>query len=161
MEDFAEDVEDYLKEREIRNLIIDLRDNGGGDFFVGLALAWRLVLVDGLDWDHGIYTLIGNKTYSAAMSNAAQYRQILNAKLVGEPTGANPVGYQDMGQFSLPNSGWTITYSKRNYRFQDTHSEGVQPDALIETDWDSYRRGIDKPLVWVMDDIARRNAADG
>ncbi|MBB3061529.1 S41 family peptidase [Microbulbifer rhizosphaerae] len=39
MEDFAEDVKDYLDDQGIRNLIIDLRDNGGGGFFVGLGLA--------------------------------------------------------------------------------------------------------------------------
>jgi len=105
-------------------------------------------------------TLIGNKTYSAAMSNAAQYRQILNARLVGEPTGGNPVGYQDMDQFSLPNSGWTITYSKRNYRFQDAFSEGVQPDVLIEADWENYDRGIDKPLAWIMEDIGYRSSVE-
>ncbi|MBB3061528.1 hypothetical protein FHS09_002366 [Microbulbifer rhizosphaerae] len=76
---------------------------------------------------------------------------------MGEPTGGNPVGYQDMDSFSLPNSGWTITYSKRNYRFQDNYSEGVQPDVPIEIDWESYRRGIDKPLAWVLADIASRN----
>jgi len=156
MEDFSEDIEDFLESKKIKNLIIDFRDNGGGDFFVGLRMAWRLVLVDSLDWDHGVYTLIGNKTYSAAMSNAAQYRQLLNAKLVGEPTGGNPVGYQDMDQFSLPNSGWTITYSKRNYRFQDAFTEGVQPDILIEQDWQSYQKGLDKPLSWVLDDIRKR-----
>lgn len=156
MKDFGEDIRGYLNDKGIRNLIIDLRDNGGGDFFVGLRMAWQLVLVDNLDWDHGIYTLISNNTYSAGMSNAAQYRQLLNAKLVGEPTGGNPVGYQDMDQFSLPNSGWTITYSKRNYRFQDSYSEGVQPDIQIEQDWYSYKQGIDKPLTWILDDIRRR-----
>ncbi|SHF32459.1 Peptidase family S41 [Microbulbifer donghaiensis] len=159
MEDFAEDVREYLDEHETRNLIIDLRDNGGGDFFVGLGLAWGLVLADGLDWEQGVYTLIGNRTYSAAMSNAAQFRQILHAKLVGEPTGGNPVGYQDMDSFSLPNTGWTITYSKRNYRFQDSFSSGVRPDIMIETDWPSYRSGIDKPLAWIMKEISDRNRA--
>jgi hypothetical protein len=158
MEKFANKVRKYLDANGIRNLIIDLRDNGGGDFFVGLTLAWSLVLVDSLDWDHGIYTLIGNRTYSAGMSNAAQYRQLLNARLVGEPTGGNPVGYQDMDSFTLPNSGWRITYSKRNYRFQDAFSPGIQPDTPVEGDWESYRNGTDKPLVWVMQDIANRSS---
>ncbi|WP_299940284.1 S41 family peptidase [uncultured Microbulbifer sp.] len=156
MENFAKDVKGYLENNKIKNLIIDLRNNGGGDFFVGLRMAWPLVLVDSLDWEHGVYTLIDNSTYSAAMSNAAQYRQLLNAKLVGEPTGGNPVGYQDMGQFSLPNSGWTITYSKRSYRFQEVFSEGVQPDVLIEQDWPSYLKGIDQSLAWVLDDIRKK-----
>ncbi|MEW5249116.1 S41 family peptidase [Microbulbifer sp. 2201CG32-9] len=162
MEDFAEDIADYLQDRKIKNLIIDLRDNGGGDFFVGLLMARSLVLVDTIDWDHGVYTLIGNKTFSAGMSNAAQYRQLLNAKLVGEPTGANPVGYQDMDQFSLPNSDWTITYSKRNYRFQDADTKGVQPDVLIKQNLQDYKQGLDQPLAWVLRDINKRqNGAAG
>ncbi|WP_226646284.1 S41 family peptidase [Microbulbifer variabilis] len=156
MEKFVRDVEKFLEKNNVKNLIVDLRDNGGGDFFVGLIMAWGLVLVDSIDWDHGVYTLISAKTYSAGMSNAAQYRQILNAKLVGEPTGGNPVGYQDMDQFSLPNSDWVITYSKRNYRFQDTFTEGVQPDVMIKRDWQSYKKGIDRPLEWVLDDIRKR-----
>ncbi|WP_299587415.1 S41 family peptidase [uncultured Microbulbifer sp.] len=156
MERFGTDVEKYLKKNAIKNLIVDFRDNGGGDFFVGLTLAWKLVLVDSIDWDHGVYTLIGGRTFSASMSNAAQYRQILNAKLVGEPTGGNPVGYQDMDQFSLPNSDWVITYSKRNYRFQETYTEGVQPDVLIKQDWQSYKKGIDRPLEWILGDIKSR-----
>jgi hypothetical protein len=77
---------------------------------------------------------------------------------VGEPTGGNPVGYQDMDSFTLPNSGWRITYSKRNYRFQDAFSPGIQPDTPVEGDWESYRNGTDKPLVWVMQDIANRSS---
>lgn len=88
-----------------------------------------------------------------ATSNASQFRQILNAKIVGEPTGSNPTGHQDMGQFSLPNSGMTITYSKRLFRFQEKITQGVQPDVLIEYDWKSYFKGKDNMMEWVIRDI--------
>lgn len=156
MEDFAEDLIGVLRKQKTSNVIIDLRNNGGGDFFVGLYLAWALIMVDNLNWRDGIYALIGRKTFSAAMSNAAQYRQLLNAKLVGEPTGANPIGYQDADTFSLPHSGWTVMYSKRRYRFQDSPSAGVEPDVDIELDWNSYSAGKDKQLDWILNDIQSR-----
>jgi hypothetical protein len=156
MESFARKLRGYLDKHKVRNLVLDLRNNTGGDFFVGLRLAHQLVLVDGLDWDRGIYTLIGNRTFSAGMSNAAHFRQMLNARLVGEPTGGNPFGYQDMDQFTLPNSRFVVTYSKRNYRFQDDFSSGLIPDVAIKTEWEAFKRGQDPALQWVMQDIASR-----
>jgi C-terminal processing protease CtpA/Prc len=134
-------------------LVIDFRGNGGGDFFVGLTLAYYLNLADSIDWRSGVYVLTDKYTFSAGVSNAAQYRQILNARIVGEPTGGNPVGYQDMGSFILPNSELTVTYSKRLFRFQDTATQGIRPDVLIEYDWEAYRNGIDNILEWVVDDL--------
>lgn len=157
MESFAEDLIDLLRKQGTRDVIIDLRNNGGGDFFIGLHLAWALILVDNLNWRDGMYVLIDRKTFSAAMSNAAQYKQLLNARLVGEPTGANPVGYQDAGTFSLPHSNWTVMYSKRLYRFQDSASSGVEPDIKIELDWNAYRAGKDNQLDWVLNDIRARH----
>lgn len=67
-------------------------------------------------------------TFSAAMV-AVRFKQLLNAKVVGEPTGANPNGYQDMTQFNLPNSDLLITCSKRLFRIQDNNTMGMQPDV--------------------------------
>ena len=153
---FSEKLCAVFSDKDIRNVIIDLRRNGGGDFFVGLNLAWGLVLCDDLDWNNGMYVLTSRATFSAAMSNAVQYRQILNATLVGEPTGANPVGYQDAGTFTLPNSGWVVMYSKRLYRFQETPTEGVQPDIFIAPDLASLKQGRDHQLEWILDDIRKR-----
>jgi len=151
--DFSEGLIKLLREKKTRNVIIDLRNNGGGDFFIGLHLAWALIMVDNLNWRDGIYVLIGRKTFSAAMSNAAQYRQLLNATLVGEPTGANPVGYQDADTFSLPNSGWKVMYSKRLYRFQDKPGTSVEPDINIPMDWNNYKSGGDNQLNWILNNI--------
>ena len=104
MNSFAEELLKNIKKHNLENLIIDLRDNYGGNLFVGLILASKLNTVDSINWKHGVYVLTNRVTYSAAMVNALQYRELLNAKIIGEPTGANPNGYQDLGQFNLPNS---------------------------------------------------------
>ncbi len=153
MEDFSEELLEYINKQKSKNLVIDLRENYGGDFFVGLKLAQRLVLADSINWKRGVYTLIDNETFSAAMSNAAQYQQLLNARLVGQATGARPSGYQDMGQFTLPHSGLVVTYSKRLYHFQKTTNNTVLPDVPVPLTIDDYRKGKDRSLDWIWSDI--------
>ena len=153
---FADNINEQLSSNQITNLIIDFRKNGGGNFFEGLLLAQMLVTIDGLDWQNGIYALVGKKTFSAGVSNAAQYRQILNAKLVGEPTGGNPYGYQDADSFVLPNSNWPVQYSKRLFKMQDQQTNGLQPDIIIETLWSDYAKGLDRQLEWIINDIDSR-----
>lgn len=156
MEKFGESVLKHINEHQIKQVVIDLRNNGGGDFFVGIFLAYYLNLADSIDWKSGVYVLTDKVTFSAATSNASQFRQILNAKIIGEPTGSNPSGYQDMGQFTLPNSGLVVTFSKRLFRLQDNITQGVQPDVLIEYDWKSYSKGIDNMINWVINDIRNK-----
>ncbi len=153
---FSNKVKKQLIKHSIKNLIVDFRENGGGNFFEGLVLAQMLVTVDNLDWKNGIYVLIGKETFSAGVSNAAQYKQILNAKLVGEPTGGNPYGYQDADSFLLPNAKWPVQYSKRLFRMQDNQTMGLVPDIHIETLWSDYKESHDKQLEWVLNDISSR-----
>jgi hypothetical protein len=108
-----------------------MRKNGGGDLYVGTVLAYALNLADSIDWKNGVFVLTSHKTFSAATSNAALFRQLLNAKIVGQPTGSNPNGYQDMDSFILPNSKLVITYSKRLFRLSDQENTALQPDIIV------------------------------
>lgn len=155
MQKFGEALLTHIRRHGSDSVIIDLRNNFGGDFFTGLLLASYLNLADSIDWDNGTYVLIGNRTFSAAMSNAAQFRQILNAKLVGAPTGARPCGYQDMGQFELPHSALVVTHSKRRFCFIDTVEDSIFPDILIVPNLEDYLASNDRVLEWVVKDIAK------
>ena len=156
MNSFAEELLKNIQKHKSQNLIIDIRDNYGGDFFIGLILASWLNVADCIDWKSGVYVLTNRATYSAAMVNALQFREQLNAKIVGEPTGANPNGYQDLGQFNLPNSNILITYTKRIFRLQEINTEGVHPDVLIIPNWGKYEKGVDEVLEWVIKDIEQK-----
>jgi len=156
MESFSGKTLNFINEHEIKQVVIDLRNNGGGDFFVGTFLAYYLNLADSIDWNSGVYVMTDKITFSAATINASQFQKILNAKIVGEPTGSNPTGYQDMGQFTLPNSGMIVTYSKRLFKFQETETEGIQPDVLIPYDWNSYSTGNDNMMAWIINDIKKK-----
>lgn len=167
MEHFAKELLQFIDNNKSEHLIIDLRNNYGGDFFVGLKLAQYLVLADSLHWQNGIYVLINNVTFSAAMSNASQYARLLNATLVGEPTGAKPKGYQDMGQFTLPHSKRVVSYSKRLYdfsigpkkgnetsnQFAEVKNDAIYPDKLISLRVEDYFTNADKQLRWVLEHV--------
>lgn len=158
MTKFAGAVSRALDEAGSRNLVIDFRENFGGNFFVGLVLAAELNLLDKFDWNKGIYVLTSGTTFSAAMSNSAQFADILNARIIGEPTGGNPCGYQDMGQFTLPNSGHLVTYSKRRYCFAEPVDGAIKPDVHVTTSRQDYLNGHDPVLEWVLEDITNRQA---
>ncbi|WP_372649981.1 S41 family peptidase [Draconibacterium sp.] len=153
MMQIGEEMVGYIFQNNIHELVIDSRNNGGGDLYVGLVLANALNLADPVDWKSGVYVLADKVTFSAATSNTALFRELLNAKIVGEPTGSNPTGFQDMDTFELPNSKLIICYSKRLFRIQEEFSEGVQPDIPLQYKWESFSRGEDNMLQWVIEKI--------
>lgn len=157
MQKLGEQFYDLIAKEQFRQLIIDLRGNTGGDLYVGLFLSYALNLADPIDWDHGVYLMTDQYTYSAAASDAALFRQLLNAKVVGMPTGSNPAGYQDLGEFTLQNSNLRITYSKRHFRLQPEENTALKPDVMIPHEWDAYKNGRDVMLEWIVKDIKSRN----
>jgi hypothetical protein len=84
------------------------------------------------------------------MTNTADFRNDLNAILVGEPTGARPIGYMENRRFSLPNSHLPVSYSVELYKFAKTDTPGILPDKRIDPDWRSYLAGRDPVLEWIL-----------
>ncbi|WP_162926430.1 S41 family peptidase [Teredinibacter purpureus] len=139
-----------------RNVIIDLRYNYGGDFFVGLKLAQLLVLTDAIDWKTGVYVLIDNVTFSAAMRNAAQFPQLLNAQLVGEPAGA---ATKIWGSLSCPALSLKLLIPSVCIILTKDDKDALYPDILIEHSISDYIENNDRQLEWILNDIAGRKTA--
>ena len=90
-----------------------------------------------------LYVLIGRKTFSAAMTNAVDFKNTTDAILVGEPAGAAPNNWQEVRRFHLPNSGLRVRVSTRYYEFLPGKSE-VLPDLNVRPepgDWGSPQDG--------------------
>jgi hypothetical protein len=157
MQKFGEELVTYIATNNTKNLVIDLRQNGGGDLYIGVILAYAFNLADSIDWKHGVYILTSRVTFSAGTSNAALLKQLLNGKIVGQPTGSNPSGYQDMDSFELPNSKLVITYSKRHFKLSETVTEGIQPEVNIYPTWKDINNNIDTELTWIVNDLKKRS----
>jgi hypothetical protein len=142
---------EILRREHPDKVVIDLRQNGGGDYNVGLKY-----LIEPLKRDTDVnrkghlFVLIGTNTFSAAMSNAAQFRTMTEAMLVGEAIGEKPNSYQEPREFTLPNSRFVVRYSTRFYKFVEGTVNLVAADKEIVPTWDEYKNGRDPVLEWVL-----------
>lgn len=84
------------------------------------------------------------------MVTATDLRRETEAILVGEPIGARPIAYQELGTFDLPRSGLHAHCATRLYRFSDTDLPAVFPDHQIDPDWNTERSGRDTTLDWCL-----------
>jgi hypothetical protein len=148
----SREIRDDLRRDHPDKVVIDLRQNIGGDFNLGLKyLIGPLRKDKEINRKGRLFVLIGVNTFSAAMSNAAQFRTMTSALLVGQPIGERPNSYQEPRQFTLPNSRLVVRYSSRYYKFVDGPDNVVEPDKVIVPTWEDYKNGRDPVLEWALE----------
>ena len=150
MKAFAAELFAECDRQPVKKLVVDLRQNAGGDF-----LRFRLAMLPEIRRRAGaadpvaVYVITGRRTFSAAMVNAIDLRNI-GAVLVGEPTGGRPNGYSENESFVLPNSRLPVGYSTLYYQFGEPEDDAVKPDHPVELTWDDYAAGRDAALEWIL-----------
>jgi hypothetical protein len=140
-----------LDRRPPARLVIDLRQNGGGDFLEGRKHLIRpLQSRPHLTRPGRLYVIVGRQTFSAAMANAIDFRKDLGAILVGEPIGERPNSYSENDELTLPRSRLVVSYSTRYYQFLDQDVPAVVPDVRIDPGWSEFRAGRDPVIEWIL-----------
>ncbi len=130
-------------------LVIDMRDNGGGDDAVGYAeIVAPLKARAGLNREGHLFVLVGAGTVSAVI--AAQLQDETAATLVGETIGEKPNSYREPRQFRLPNSHLVVRVSTLWSAFRKTGPDAVAPDREILPSWDDLKAGRDPVLDWAL-----------
>jgi hypothetical protein len=142
---------ELIEKQRPDKLVVDLRQNGGGDYFVGLACMVNPIRkLKEINQSGHLFVLIGPSTFSAAMSNAAHFRQRTAATLVGQPIGEKPNSYQEARRVTLPNSHLTLSYSVRLYKFIESGENMIRPDRAVTTRWSDFKAGRDPVLQSVL-----------
>jgi Peptidase family S41 len=140
-----------IREKSPNKLVIDLRQNRGGDYTVGEKYLIHPVRdLPSINKKGHLFVLIGTDTFSAAMNNAAQFHSQTAAILVGQEIGEKPNSYQESRSITLPNSYLTVRYSTRFYRFAPDGDNAIRPDREIIPTWADYKAGADPVLAWAL-----------
>ena len=130
-------------------VVIDLRQNGGGDFKVGR----RYMVSEAVKRAGKVKTivLVGPRTFSAAMVNAIDFRNDAHALLAGDTIGEKPNSYSENDEMTLPASHLVVSYSTRYYKFvPDDAPNVVEPDQRVEQTWADAKAGRDAVLDWAL-----------
>lgn len=119
LEQFAQRVRDSLHTGRVRNVIVDLRLNRGGDNRLNHPLIRALIAFSDASPDNHLFVIAGRQTLSAGQNFANQLERYARAVFVGEPTGGRPNSSGEDSQIVLPWSGLTVSLSSRWYQDSD------------------------------------------
>jgi hypothetical protein len=92
-------------------VVIDVRDNLGGDAYYNRKLVLGLIRHPAIDRPGHLFAIIGRGTYSAAQALVNDLERWTRVTFVGEPTGSPTAFFGDHEPVRLPHSGLTLNVS--------------------------------------------------
>ncbi|NMB16463.1 MAG: peptidase S41 [Firmicutes bacterium] len=147
--EFTEEMFAVIEDNVVDKLIVDLRNNSGGNSLVMQPFIGRIQKSSLNDRD-GLFVVIGRRTFSSAILNALQLKDSTEATFVGEATGGKPNHYGEVGALFLKNTGITVTYSKKYFKHSNEDVDSLLPDVIIEPSIVDYKRGQDPVVDWIL-----------
>lgn len=151
LEHHARDLFTGIDSHAPTRLVIDMRQNGGGNYTLARTYLIEEIQNRPAFNSHGcLFVLTGRATFSAAMTNVTDFRRETDAIIVGEPPGARPQGYQENYWLVLPHSHLRASVACRHYKFTDQDVPAILPDQQILPIWAEYKAGRDPVLEWVL-----------
>jgi hypothetical protein len=136
-----------LDTSRVTHVVVDLRDNGGGDDDVIAPLLAVLEAHATLVRTMRVFAIMGRSTASSGLSAAHDLRDRAGATLVGEAAGPNRFG--NVRTFRLPYSGMLVRYATKEHQADAGPAPTLQPDVVIPPTPDEVVEGRDVALEWI------------
>ncbi len=144
---FTAELMDFAGTHKVERLVVDLRQNGGGNsavlepFLVAIARNKRLREPGRL------FVIIGRGTMSSGLFNAVDLKLKNQAILVGEASGGKPNHFGNVKEIQLTKSRLRVHYSAEYWRtWPDDAALSLLPDIRADDTWADYLAGNDPAL---------------
>ncbi|MHA7832649.1 MAG: S41 family peptidase [Flagellimonas sp.] len=148
-----------ISENGIKNLIIDIRHCPGGNSFNNKTLIQKILTNKSLDKENGIFTIIGRRTFSAAMNLATELENWTDTRFIGEPTGSKPNFIGETNFITLPNSGINVSISDAYWQKSNSWDKRnyIAPEIYTPIRFQDYIDGNDPSLNAIENIILNKN----
>ncbi|MDX1941972.1 MAG: hypothetical protein SFU99_15525 [Saprospiraceae bacterium] len=149
IEAFSKRLEQTIADKPIEALVIDIRNNTGGNGFLALPIIKTIIKSDKINQRGKLFIITGRRTFSAAMEFACKLELWTNAMFIGEPTGSSPINYGEHNPIMLPYSGLMASYSSRYFQHGYSSKDNrpfIAPDIAAELHSSDYFNNIDPAM---------------
>ena len=144
----VEEMFEFMDNNPVKRLVVDLRQNTGGEPLIAKPMIEGLKQRSELSAKGGLFVLTGRRTFSAALTNAAQLRGLVGARVVGEPPRGKPNSPSEGRDIDLEETGTWATVStqfvERDSALGDAEYLPIDIEATYT--FDIYQSGKDPVL---------------
>jgi hypothetical protein len=146
--DFARELAAAIGKYPVGKLVIDMRNNNGGDTYLNEPLLAAVAGSAKVNRMGHLYVVIGRRTFSAAMNAVSYFGRFTQAIFVGEPTGGKPNAPGDEVPFTLAYSGLVVNLSDRYWQggWPDDFADARAPDIAVPLTFADYAAGRDRAM---------------
>ncbi len=146
---FTNNVKDFISSNQVNKIIVDLRNNGGGNSSIINPLV-NYIISSPYNQTGKLFVITNRGTFSSALMNAISFKQSTNSILVGEATGGKPNSYGEVSTFNLPNSGIAVNYCTKYFQAMSGDPESLFPDYNIEMTFEDFINCKDAMLEYIL-----------
>jgi uncharacterized protein (TIGR03437 family) len=144
--DFVNQVLAFGRQQPVNHIVVDFRNNGGGDSRVFQPL------LDALSRDvslrRKVTAIIGKGTFSSGVMNASALAYQFGIPLIGEPSGGNPSSYGNTVEANLPNSRLYVECSTQFFICIPGYTgNSLRPDVVVPMSSADYFARHDPSLL--------------
>ena len=146
-----------VAEPDVDRLVIDLRNNRGGNSALWQPIVHHIIRSDKLQEPGRLFVIIGHATGSAAVAWAAQIEGNSRAVFVGEPTADRPNFHNDpdgprRARFDVPKTAlnFFVANQVEQWSSSDDHRAAIYPDIPVMLSWNEFATGHDPVMEAIM-----------
>jgi hypothetical protein len=145
---FFRGVFDFVDRNDVQRMVIDLRNNGGGNNQLLRPVIVGLIQAKKIDQRGRLVAIIGPQTFSAAQNFVNRMENYTEVAFVGTPTGENVNFYGDVRPIVLPNSKLGIGMSALRWQDMDMRDKrtNLSPEIAVDPSFADYRAHADPAL---------------